>query len=344
MKKSLVIVSLLLCSFVTVAQAAWVNPLENSGQMIEFKPASLPADATPGQEFKKPSDSKLEKLVKETVPQFKQYVYVDKKTGFKLPYNLYTPQAVQKATTMRDKIEGKEPSTTKYPLVMFIADASAVGKEVTAPLKAGYGGIIWASKEEQKKNPAYVLVPEYAGVVIDDHDGFKKNAYVELTARMLQQVASEHNVDVKRIYGTGQSMGCMITMDLAAGHPNLFGGILLVGGQWDTTQLENLASQHMTYITAAGDPKASAGQAEVEEMLLENGNKISKTTLPAKKSPSKQNSIMDKLYAEKNNLNFATFELGTVLPKGVKTGTSEHMYSFDYAYKLAAVRNWLFRQ
>lgn len=340
MRSSLIIVSFLLCTLANVAAAAWVNPLENSAQMIKFKAAGVPQ----AENIKKSEDSRLQKLIQETVPKFKQYVYVDKQTGLKLPYNLYIPEEIKFANSLRAKIEGEGSPKTKYPLVMFIADASVVGKEVTAPLTQGYGGVIWASKASQQKHPAYVLVPQYAGVVIDDHEGFKKNAYVELTARMVQQVAAEHNVDMKRIYSTGQSMGCMITMDLAAGHPNLFGGILLVGGQWDTTKLESLATRPVTYIVAAGDSKAIAGQEELKEMLAENGHKFVDTELNAKKSMGNQNRAMEKIYAEKNNLNFATFTLGTVLPRGVKAGTSEHMYSFDYVYKLESVRNWLFSQ
>ena len=64
-----------------------------------------------------------------------------------MQYNLYTPKNL-------------EPGR-KYPLVMFIADASTAGKGVKAPLMQGYGGIIWATDEAQAKHPAFVLVPSY---------------------------------------------------------------------------------------------------------------------------------------------------------------------------------------
>ena len=37
------------------------------------------------------------------------------------------------------------------------------------------------------------------------------------------------------------------------------------------------------------------------------------------------------------------FEKGSVVPEGMTVG-NEHMYSFDYAYKLESVRDWLFEQ
>ena len=42
--------------------------------------------------------------------------------------------------------------------------------------------------------------------------------------------------------------------------------------------------------------------------------------------------------------NFIQFRLGTVLDEGVPDGSPEHMFSFDYAYKIDALRDWLFRQ
>ncbi len=49
---------------------------------------------------------------------------------------------------------------------------------------------------------------------------------------------------------------------------------------------------------------------------------------------------------EGNNANFITFTLGTTLTNGStgRGGAGEHMTSFDYAYKIEAVRDWLFAQ
>lgn len=42
------------------------------------------------------------------------------------------------------------------------------------------------------------------------------------------------------------------------------------------------------------------------------------------------------------NINFIRWEAGSVLPESGKG--MEHMASFDYGYKIAAVRDWLFMQ
>ncbi len=40
--------------------------------------------------------------------------------------------------------------------------------------------------------------------------------------------------------------------------------------------------------------------------------------------------------------NFVSWEAGSVLPEGTEGQMgSEHMYSFDHAYRISAVRDWL---
>ena len=39
--------------------------------------------------------------------------------------------------------------------------------------------------------------------------------------------------DKNRIYGTGQSMGCMMLCELNIRYPGFFGGCFLVAGQWN---------------------------------------------------------------------------------------------------------------
>ena len=55
---------------------------------------------------------------------------------------------------------------------------------------------------------------------------------------------------------------------------------------------------------------------------------------------------MAALLAEDNSANFVTFTLGTTLAEGQTSGggVGEHMTSFDYAYKIEAIRDWLFAQ
>ncbi|MEW6402165.1 MAG: hypothetical protein AB1649_10215 [Chloroflexota bacterium] len=278
----------------------------------------------------KSGDTVLQAMISEVQGKFQQFEYSDSETGKTLPYNLYVPADYD--------------SSKSYPLVLFIADSSVVGKDLTAPLTQGYGGIIWATEAEQAKHESFVLVPEYPEVIIDDHGSFTTTDYVELTARMLNSVTESYSVDTNRLYGTGQSMGCMTILYLSAKYPDLFAAELFVSGQWDVSTLGNLANQKFFYIAAEGDDKASAGQAEVVNMLNNAGAKYSTAIWDATWSPDEFTTAVASILSEGNSINIATFKIGTVLPAGVSVGTSEHMYSFDYAYKVEGVRDWLFAQ
>lgn len=168
-------------------------------------------------------------MISEVQGTFQQFDYEDAETGLTVPYNLYVPEGYD--------------GTQSYPLMVFIADSSVVGRETTAPLSQGYGGLIWATEEEQAKHPGFVLVPEFPEVIIDDHGSFTTTEFVELTARMVRSVVAQYGMDKNRIYATGQSMGCMTLMYLSARYPDLFAAQLFVSGQWDVNTLENLSDE-----------------------------------------------------------------------------------------------------
>lgn len=293
---------------------------------------TLPPGGMSGGAIDKSGDSGLQSLIADVAPAFVQKEYVDEQTGLAVPYNLYIP-------------DGSDGSQA-YPLVYFIADSSVVGEDITAPLTQGYGGLIWASDADQQKHPSFVLVPQFPEVIIDDHGAFTTTEYVELAARLVEYVAEEYNVDTNRLYATGQSMGCMTLMLLAAQHPDLFAAQLFVSGQWDVSQLAGLAEQTFFYVAAAGDAKASQGQQDLIAALTAEGAEIGTATWDATWAQEQMSEAVAALVGEGHGIYLATFAEGTVMPEGVAApvGSGEHMYSFDPAYRIDALRNWLFAQ
>ncbi|WP_280369966.1 alpha/beta hydrolase-fold protein [Nocardia wallacei] len=273
----------------------------------------------------------LENLTAEVKDKFQQFAFQDVQTGLSLPYNLFVPADYDPAKS--------------YPLVLFIADSSLVGQDVTAPLSQ-YGALIWAGPEDQAKHESLVLVPEYPEVIIDDHGSYTTTDYVEMTTRLLDSVTGNYSVDPHRVYGTGQSMGCMTIMYLAARHPEVFAAELFVSGQWDINQLGNLASEKFCYIAAGGDSNASAGQTSVENMLTAAGVPFRTATWDATWPASQLATAATQLFAAGDRINFATFTPGTVLEVSGSSSpmNSEHMASFEPAYKITRLRDWIFQQ
>ena len=229
-------------------------------------------------------------------------------------------------------------------MIMFIGDATCAGTDLQFSLSQGYGGTIWATESEQKKHPCYVLVPVFPEIIIEDNvQPPYVSDYVEAAARMVEAVAAENNVDTNRLYTTGQSMGCMTSLYLAANHPDLFAAELFVSGQWQMDELQGLETQTFFYIAAGGDMKASGGQADVMADLDSKGVPYSVSyDWDANLGDADMEETLRAEIAEGNSINFGQFAAGTVIEannRGI-----EHMSSFDCAYKLDAVRAWLFAQ
>jgi len=274
----------------------------------------------------KSNDTELKALLEETVDKFVQKEYKDAETGNTMEYNLFIPENYNK--------------NKQYPLILFIADASTAGKDVKVPLTQGYGGVIWASAKDQAKHPSFVLVPQYTTKAVNDK--FETSDEVEMTIRLLNEIAGKYSIDKNRLYTTGQSMGGMMSMYFNITHPDLFAASIFVGCQWDTKKMGGFAKDNFFYIVAAGDEKAPKGMAALKTVLEEENEKIGIAEWSAKLPQEEQEAEVQKLLSKGNNINLVTFTLGSVQPESGKG--NEHMNSFDYAYKLEEVRNWLLEQ
>lgn len=300
-----------------------------NGEEAPSRPASRPEGGErrnrPSHQ-EKPQSPELKAMIAETVDHFIQLEFQDEETGHTMAYNLFIPKDYDESQS--------------YPMIMFIGDASTVRPGVTVPLTQGYGGIIWATAKEQAKHPCFVLVPQYTTVTVNDN--FETSYEVEMTIRLIRSLLTRYRIDPDRLYTTGQSMGGMMSMYFNVAHPDFFAASLYAGCQWDTSKMAHFASQKFFYVVAAGDPKASKGMAELKQVLTAEGASMSMGEWSAKLPQEEQDKYVRELIAEGNRNNFITFTLKSVLPED--GSGHEHMSSFDYVYKLEAVRDWLFEQ
>ena len=264
------------------------------------------------------SSSDVDGILKNVEDKFEQKTFNDSKTGLEIPYNIYLPDNYDK--------------NKNYPLVVFIADSSLVGKGEKASLEQGLGGIIWANDSKNSREEYIVLVPTYSDVIIDDMQGNEKSEYLNATKNLIDNVSTSYSVDANRIYGTGQSMGGMTILYQASQYPDLFAAEIFVSSQWDINELSNLDSQKFFYIVAEGDQKASTGQKEVKQMLDNKSVKYEVLDGIDAQSGDNDNKI-NEMIGKNSNINFISFKQGTVTGNSTdnKMGAGEHMASFDYA-------------
>ena len=173
-------------------------------------------------------------------------------------------------------------------------------------------------------------------------DDWSTSDEVEMTIRLLKSVIEQYNIDTDRLYTTGQSMGGMMSFYFNITHPDLFAASLFVSSQWDTTKMNDFGNKRFFYIVAGGDQKAYGGMKSLTSVLEQQKARIDSASWSAKLPKEEQERLAEQLIDKGGNVNFIKWETGSVLPESGRG--MEHMASFDYAYKLAAVRDWLFNQ
>ena len=271
-------------------------------------------------------------LIATYADKFEQKTYTDSESGLSITYNLYLP-------------EGYDASGS-YPMVVFIGDSSCAGSDATVSLTQGRGGLVWATEEWQSVYPTIVAVPTYPETILDDHGSYTTTEYVELTKRYIDYMSNEYAVDTNRIYGTGQSMGCMTTLILASEYPGLYAACMFVDGQWDISTLSGLENQTFVYFAAEDDERAWNGAQEVMSMFDADSASYKYAQWDGNWSVDELSAAAEKLFTADEDQYFISWKTGTIEANGGGMGgsSSYHMASFDYAYNCVAVMEWLFQQ
>lgn len=341
MKAALPVLTFLTFSAVMVMAACsgGSSSSANSGSSSpETVQAAFPANGGPkvGQpamgcaERPKP-DATLEALISQTLPKFSQKVWKNA-DGDTLAYNICKPVVMQPGR--------------RYPLVLFMADASTPGTDITLPLTQGYGGLVWATDSFQKENPCFVIVPQYPYIEVDNQ--WQTGKQVDMTIAMIRDLCARYPIDTGRLYTTGQSMGGMMSMYFNVRYKGFFAASLYVACEWDISRLKDFKDDKFVYIAAEGDPGGHGGQLALMDLFRKENAAYGYATWSARLPEVEQDSLAVRLLGEGYSCNFITFEGNTVLPADTDMKdlppAADHMASFNYAYRLAPVRSWLFRQ
>lgn len=265
------------------------------------------------------------KITAPVVESFRQFEYHDAETGATMPYNLYLPEGYD--------------GTKKFPLVVFIADASANINEVTTPLIQGNGATSFAAADFQKRHPCIVLAPQYTADLVDElgmmtTDENVWTAGLTLTKNLIFDVIERFAVDTGRIYGTGQSQGGMANIAISDKYPELFAAQFLVACQWNVDEMRVLHNKNLWIVVCEGDTKAFPGMNAAVASWEELSAKIARNEnfWDSKAPVSELNQDVKTLAKKRANINYTVFAGGN------------HMYTWSFAYNISAIRDWLFSQ
>ncbi len=192
---------------------------------------------------------------------FSELEYADPLTGEVLRYSLFIPEQYGPGR--------------KIPLVCFIPDCGVCSPDFSPRLIQGQSGVIWSCPEEQEKRECFVLVPHYHEAIVNYE--FGATTALDITIRLILSLSEEYSIDMDRIYGTGQSMGCMAMLEIGIRMPYLFTGMLLSAGQWDPSRICILAGSKMWVLVGEGDARAFDRMNACMESLEAAGAAIERT-------------------------------------------------------------------
>ena len=312
------ILALMMCGAMGLSAVACgqteVEETTETSEAVETEATTAEAEATSTGTVDNSFAEDTDALVEAYAYVFEQVEYTDDETGLTVTYNIYLPE---------DYDESEE-----YPMVVFIADSSCAGDDATKSLTQGRGALVWASDEWQAANPSIVLVPTYPETILDDQNGYSTTEYVELTKRLIDDVSEEYAVDTDRIYGTGQSMGCMTTLILASEYPDLYAACMFVDGQWDVSTLSSLEDQTFIYFAAEDDQNAYNGMQEVMEMFDEDGVDYIYAQWDGTWTPDELSAATAELLAGGTKAYFVSWASGTI-EAGSQTSFAGPNSSFD---------------
>ncbi len=180
--------------------------------------------------------------------------------------------------------------------------------------------------------------------IVDDDYNVSEDVFINIDC--IKDICKKYSIDTDRIYTTGQSMGGIISFFYATYFNDIFAAYMPVGSQFDNSIIKfltdkDLVNTNIIYLVSEGDTKASAGMNELMSILNYDESKYSFRKFSIKDTYENQNNIVNDAINEGKNFNLFMFDKGEVVPEGV-VSNNEHMYSFDYAYKIDAAREYLF--
>lgn len=245
-----------------------------------------------------------------------------------IPYNLFIP----------------EKTDEKLPLVLFIHDAGPCGPDVKTTLSQGSGAISFADPKWQEEHPCYVLAPQIDRKVKLTGPNCTVAPELFTIKELIDDVVSRYNVDINRIYTTGQSMGCMSSCEMNIQWPDFFAASLLVAGQWDPERMaEKCTGCKFWILVSENDARAFPGMNAVTQALEDKGVKIGRYWWDAKASNEELTEKAHEAMKDDVQVRYTVFYGSSVVPANIWPHPgSNHTSTWNRVYPIKGVREWLF--
>lgn len=288
--------------------------------------------------------------------------YTGQYEDFELPYSIYVPPQ-----------EVLEANRGGVSLVIHMEHAGSNDSDPMAAITSSRAAVKLASAAVQAEHPAIVVVPqvEESRRSTDDLVASSEvnTAVWELLDWLLEEYAD--TIDTDRIYGTGQSMGGMTILDMAAQRDNFFAGIAVVGAQWSNNYNKDYQHDGAPARTPENDPISFSGDSVDAEnfenwyYMISDDNILVQTCLGDEMATGEWRYAREYLETAGGSVAYAEWDpwlevseqnaMGTALvdrdTSAPGTGIAwvvftqgSHMSTWKYGYRLDYAFEWLFSQ
>ena len=199
----------------------------------------------------------------ENFEAFEMYNFTAENGGI-LPYRLLKPLNYE-----ADK---------KYPLVIFLHGSGERGNDNEAQLKNAAS--IFLEEEIREKYPAFVIAPQCPE---NDRWSLRKEGDIterywlseepsesmKLLLELIETMKESYNIDEKRLYATGLSMGGQGTYDLLLRNPDTFAAAVVVCSFTDIRKVDALSNTPLWIFHGEDDDTVPVDNARVMVNALE---------------------------------------------------------------------------
>lgn len=205
--------------------------------------------------------------------------------------NIFTTTSGDTLNYLLLRPEAMKPGE-EYPLIIFLHGAGQRGNDNQKQLE--HGGPMWLNPVLRERYPAFVILPQCPATGYWAYqkrpDSFTPHlmpAQPELTDEMvavkglIETYASRKDVDEKRIYVMGLSMGGMATYDLAIRYPHLIAAAVPICGTVNPSRLK--AAKDVKFRIYHGDCDnivPVAGSRQAYKALKAAGADVTYTEFP----------------------------------------------------------------
>lgn len=289
--------------------------------------------------------------------------YTGKYHDFELPYAIYLPSK-----------EVMEANKGRIALNIHMEHAGGLDTDPMSGVTSSRAAVKLADKRLQHRNPAIIVVPQVEESRRSTDDMMASSEVNTAVWQLIDSLLLHYKgyIDENRIYGTGQSMGGMLLLNMAAQRDNFFAALAVVGAQWGNNYNKAFQHNNASARTPQNDPISFGGAAQTACKEFENwyymvsdDNILVHTCVDDPLAKGLWTALKDYYQVAGTELAFAQWD--PYLPKaeqeandkslvartasapgcGIAWGAftrGNHMSTWKYAYNLDAPFEWLFAQ